>query len=274
VDQLGRPEITGGVRGMSVVELVCRTIAYDAHSSAATVLPSAPVRLAQALASMYDADGFPTLPGIDTGIVPPTEAQLEVADSAPLDVVEETRREYGVSRLLGGLDGVDALRAMTFAPTLNIQGLWSGFIGPGDKTITPAEAHARLDIRIVPDQEPEAIVAAIRAHLAAGGFTDIEVIGEQGERAYWTPADDPILDAAARASEAVFGKAATRYVSMPGTAPMWQVCGRDRVPATTLGGGTWDCRAHAPDENVRLDYAADAARVTVRFLDAFAALEG
>ena len=100
------------------------------------------------------------------------------------------------------------------------------------------------------------------------------MIGEQGERAYWTPADDPILDAAARASEAVFGKPATRYVSMPGTAPMWQVCGRDRVPATTLGGGTWDCHAHAPDENVRLDYAADAARVTARFLDAFAALAG
>ncbi len=61
---------------------------------------------------------------------------------------------------------------------------------------------------------------------------------------------------------------------MPGTAPMWQVCGRDRVPSTSLGGGTWDCHAHAPDENVRLDYAADAARVTARFLDEFAALEG
>ena len=169
VDQAGRPEITGGVRGMAVVELICRTIAYDAHSSAATVLPSAPVRLAQALASLYDRDGFPALPGIEAGIVPPTAAQLEVVDSAPLDVVEETRREYGVERLLGGLDGVAALRAMTFAPTLNIQGLWSGFIGPGDKTITPAEAHARLDIRIVPDQEPEAIVAALRAHLAAAG---------------------------------------------------------------------------------------------------------
>jgi len=136
---------------MAVIELVCRTIAYDAHSSAATVLPSAPVRLAQALASMYDADGFPTLPGIDAGIVPPTPAQLAICDAVPLDAVEEIRQEYGVSRLLGGLDGTDAIRAMTFAPTLNIQGLWSGFIGPGDKTITPAEAHARLDIRIVPD---------------------------------------------------------------------------------------------------------------------------
>ncbi len=270
VDLSGRPEILGGVRGMAVIELVCRTIAYDAHSSAATVLPSAPVRLAQALASMYDADGFPTLPGIEAGIVPPTAAQLAICDAVPLDAIEEIRQEYGVPRLLGGLDGTAAIRAMTFAPTLNIQGLWSGFIGPGDKTITPAEAHARLDIRIVPNQDPAAIVAAMKAHLAASGFDDIEVIGEQGERAYWSKADDPILDAAARVSEAVFESPSVRYVSMPGTAPMWQVCGRDAVPTTTLGGGSADCRAHAPNENVRLDYAAKAAQLTARFLDEFA----
>ena len=203
---------------------------------------------------------------------PAVEAQLAIVDTIPLDVVDEFRQEFGVTRLLGGLDGVDALRALTFAPTLNIQGLWSGFIGPGDKTITPAEAHARLDIRIVPDQEPETVVAAIRAHLAALGFDDIEVIAEQGERPYWTPADHPLLDAAARVSEAIFELPSVRYVSMPGTAPMWQVCGRDQVPSTSLGGGSADCRAHAPNENVRLDYAGKAAQLTARFLDEFAAL--
>lgn len=273
VDTAGRPEIVAGVRGMAGVELVCRTIAYDAHSSLAMILPSAPVRLAQALAGMYDVDGFPAVAGLDAGIVPPSSSQLAIVDAAPLDEVDELRRQFDVKRLLGGLDGVDAVRAMTFAPTLNIQGLWSGFIGPGGKTITPAEAHARLDIRIVPDQDPEAIVAAIRDHLAQRGFDDIEVIAELGERACWTRPDEPILDAAARASEAVFGDPSVRYVSSSGTAPMWQVCGRDQVPMTSLGGGTSDCHAHAPDENVRLDYAANAARVTARFLDEFAAID-
>ncbi len=273
VDLAGRPEIVGGVRGMAVVELICRTIAYDAHSSMATILPSAPVRLAQALASMYHADGIPAVAGIEAGIMPPTAAQLAIVDAIPLEVVDDLRQEFGTDVLIGGLDGNAAIRAMTFAPTLNIQGLWSGFIGPGDKTITPAEAHARLDIRIVPDQEPAAIVAAVRAHLDGHGFDDIEVIGEQGEPAYWTRADDPMLDAAARVSEAIFGQPSVRYVSMPGVAPMWQVCGRDAIPMTSLGGGTWDCRAHAPNENVRLGYAAEAARITGRFLDAFAALD-
>jgi len=271
-DALGRPEIVGGVRGIVVIELVCRTIAYDAHSSLATVLPSAPVRLAQALASMYHGDGTPAVEGLDAGVRPPSQAQLAIVDATPVDTLDEIRSEFQPERFIGGLDGTAAIRAMTFAPTLNIQGLWSGFIGPGDKTITPAEAHARLDIRIVPDQEPAVIVAAVRDHLAAAGFGDIELITEEGERAYWTGADDPMLDAAARASEAIFGKPSVRFVSMPGVAPMWQVCGRDAIPMTSLGGGTYDCRAHAPDENVRLDAAADAVRITARFLDEFAAL--
>ncbi len=272
VDLRGRPEIVGGVRGVVVVELVCRTIAYDAHSSLATVLPSAPVRLAQALAGLYRPDGTPALEGIEAGIVPPTPAQLAIVDATPPDVIDEIRTEYKVERLIGGLDGIAAVRAMTFTPTINIQGLWAGFIGPGDKTITPAEAHARLDIRIVPDQQPGAIVEALRAHLDRLGFSDIEIVDQEGEPAYWTRADDPMLDAAARVSEAVFGLPSIRYVSMPGVAPMWQVCGRDRIPMTSLGGGTSDCRAHAPDENVRLDYAGKAVEVTARFLDEFAAL--
>jgi acetylornithine deacetylase/succinyl-diaminopimelate desuccinylase-like protein len=272
VDLTGRPEIVGGVRGIVVLELVCRTIAYDAHSSMATVLPSAPVRMAQALASFYSTDGVPVVVGLDKGVRAPNAAQLAIVDATPADVVDEIRSEYQIRRLIGGLDGTAAIRAMTFAPTLNIQGLWSGFIGPGDKTITPAEAHARLDIRIVPDQDPADVVAAIREHLGRGGFSDIEIVGEESEPAYWTRADDPMLDAAMRVSESVFDMPSVRYVSMPGVAPMWQVCGRDNIPMTSLGGGTSDCRAHAPDENVHLGYAAKAAQLTARFLDEFAAI--
>ena len=272
VNEAGQPEIVGGVRGIVVVELICRTLAYDAHSSLATVLPSAPVRLAQALSSLFHADGTPALEGLGEGIVPPTAAQLAVVAATPPEVVDEIRREFHVERFIGGLEGTDAVRAMTFAPTLNIQGLWSGFIGPGDKTITPAEAHARLDIRIVPDQDPAHIVAALAAHFERAGFDDIELVAEEGERAYWTQADHPLLAAASRVSEAVFGKPAVRYVSTPGVAPMGQVCGRDLVPMTSLGCATVDTRAHAPDENVRLDLAAQAARLTARFLDEFAAL--
>ena len=272
VNEAGQPEIVGGVRGIVVVELICRTLAYDAHSSLATVLPSAPVRLAQALGSLFHADGTRPWRAWVTGSCRRPPPSWRSSPATPPEVVDEIRREFHVERFIGGLEGTDAVRAMTFAPTLNIQGLWSGFIGPGDKTITPAEAHARLDIRIVPDQDPAHVVAALAAHFERAGFDDIELVAEEGERAYWTRADHPLLAAASRVSEAVFGKPAVRYVSTPGVAPMGQVCGRDLVPMTSLGCATVDTRAHAPDENVRLDLAAQAARLMARFVDEFAAL--
>ncbi len=170
------PEIAGGGRGIIVLRLVARTIAYDAHSSLAVVLPNAAVRLAQALATMWTADGLPAVEGLDAGIRPPTDAQRAVIAAAPLTRLDDIRREWHVERFVGGRDGRAAIEALTFSPTLNVQGLWSGFVGEGDKTITPAEANARLDIRIVPDQEPEVVVDALRRHLATHGFGDVEVV--------------------------------------------------------------------------------------------------
>ncbi|HEY3523295.1 MAG TPA: M20/M25/M40 family metallo-hydrolase [Candidatus Limnocylindrales bacterium] len=267
-----KPEIAGGGRGIIVIRLHVRTIAYDAHSSAAVILPNAAVRMAQALASMYTPDGLPAVDGLDVGIRPPTQAQLDVVANMPLSRLDDDRREYGVDRFIGGRDGREALHAMTFAPTLNVQGLWSGFIGEGDKTITPAEADARLDIRIVPDQVPEEVVHAVRRHLANAGFGDVEVKLEEAEPAWWTPPDHPLIDAAARASEAVAHKPTIRRVSMAGTVPMHQVCAEHGVPATLLGAGRDDCRAHAPNENVRIDDLGTAARIMARFIDELAAL--
>ncbi len=273
LDPRGRPQMAPGGRGIVVLELVARTIAYDAHSSLAVLVPNAAVRLVQALATFWRADGLPAIEGLRTGIRPPTPTQLAVVDAMPKSYLEDIRTEYKVDRFIGGLDGQAALRAVTFSPTLNIQGLWSGFTGPGDKTITPAEAHVRLDIRIVPDQTEEDIEAAVRAHLDAAGFADIELIAEQGERAWWTPTDHPVVVAATKASEEVAGQPADIAVAFPGTVPMYQVCAAHRVPATTLGAARDDCHAHAPDENIVIDDLGTAARITARFIDRFASLE-
>jgi acetylornithine deacetylase/succinyl-diaminopimelate desuccinylase-like protein len=274
LDMTGRPGIAGGGRGMLAVELIARTISHDAHSSLSMVLPSAAIRMVRALASLYDERGLPAIEGLDAGARPPTAAQLAVVDAQPVEQLDDLRHEFEVERFLGGRDGIEAMRAMTFETTCNIQGLWSGYTGPGDNTIVPAEAHARLDIRLVPDQDPEIVRAALRRHLDRHGFADIEIESlATAYRAYWTAADHPILAAATRVSEEVTGKPAIRGLAFPGTVPMWQVCGRDGVPQTTLGAGRDDCRAHAPDENVRIEDLATATRITARFLDAFAELE-
>ena len=94
----------------------------------------------------------------------------------------------------------------------------------------------------------------------------------EGEPAWWTPPDHPVVLASAAAAEDVTGQSATFSVSMAGTVPMYQVCAARRVPVTSLGAARDDCDAHAPDENVRIEDLALATRITGRFLDRFARL--
>ena len=150
-----------------VLELVLRTMAHDAHSSLSVVLPNAAHRMARALATFWDDAGHPAVEGLDAGKRPPTPDQLAAIRAMDLGALDDIRRDWEVERFLGGLDGNEALEALTFQTTLNVQGLWSGHTEATPKTVTPAEARARLDIRIVPDQEPAAMVDAIRRHLDA-----------------------------------------------------------------------------------------------------------
>ena len=270
LDFEGRPSVYGGGKGIVVLELVLRTIAHDAHSSLSVVLPNAAHRLVQALATFWDAEGRPAVDGLDAGKRPPAADQLAAIGTMDLAVLDDLRKDFGVDRFVAGLDGYEAMEALTFQTTLNIQGLWSGHTEPTPKTVTPAEAHARLDIRIVPDQEPDAIVDAIRRHLDGAGYGDVEIFVREGEPAWWTPPSHPIVQLAAAVSETVTGKPASIGVSMPGTVPMHQVCARNRVPATMLGAGRADANLHAPDENIRIEDLVAATRMMARFIDAFA----
>ena len=272
LDLSGRPDVVAGGKGIVVIELNVRTMTQDAHSGLSVLLPNAGHRLVQALATLWDADGRPAVDGLDAGRRSPTAAQRATLARMDLRQLDDVRAEWGVERFLGGLDGVAALEASTFETTLNLQGLWAGHTEATPKTVTPAEAHARLDIRIVPDQDPVEIVRAIRRHLDAHGYADVGIVAREGEPAWWTPPDHVVVTTAARVSEAVAGLEASIGISMPGTVPMYQVCAEHRVPATSLGAGRADCRAHAPDENIRIEDLATATRITGRFLDAFARL--
>ena len=267
----GQPEINAGVRGILVVELSVRTIAHDAHSSLASILPNAGIRLVHALATLWDLEGLPAFEAIDAGVLAPTPSQLAIVDAYPVSKLDELRAEFDLAGLAGDLDGGEAFRAMAFRPTCNLQGIWSGYTEEGIKTITPADAHARLDLRLVPEQDPAAVLAGMRSHLDARGFADVTIEGVTGERAWWTDPAHPVVQAAIAVSEEVTGRRALVSVSLPATAPMWQVCASRRVPATSLGTYRDDCRAHAPNENVRIDDLAAATRMAGRFYHAFAA---
>jgi acetylornithine deacetylase/succinyl-diaminopimelate desuccinylase-like protein len=273
IDMNGRAGVVGGGKGIVVIELHLRTMAHDAHSSLTVVLPNAGHRLIAALATFWDAEGRPAIPGLEAGKRPPSEAQLAAIAASDLQDLADIRADWSIERFVGGIDGYDAMVALTFDTTLNLQGLWAGHTATTPKTVTPAEAHARLDIRIVPDQRPDDMVAAVRRHLDDHGFGDIRIVQLEGEPAWWTPPDHAVISAAAAASKDVTGLDPNVTVSMAGTVPMYQVCAPGRVPATSLGAGRTDCNAHAPDENIRIEDLATATRITARFLDRFARLD-
>jgi acetylornithine deacetylase/succinyl-diaminopimelate desuccinylase-like protein len=272
IDMNGRAGLVGGGKGIVVFELRVRTMAHDAHSSLTVILPNAGHRLVAALATFWDAEGRPAIEGLDVGKRPPTEAQLATIAAQDLQELEDIKADWAVDRFLAGLDGVEANVALTFQTTLNLQGLHAGHTDATPKTVTPAEAWARIDIRIVPDQQPDDIIGAVRRHLDAHGFADIEIASREGEPAWWTPPDHVVVQAAADVCTQVTGLESMVGVSMAGTVPMYQVCAAHRVPCVSLGAGRADCRAHAPDENIRIEDLGAAARMMGRFVDAIAAL--
>jgi acetylornithine deacetylase/succinyl-diaminopimelate desuccinylase-like protein len=147
-----------------------------------------------------------------------------------------------------------------------VAGIWSGWTGRGSKTITPSEARAKLDFRLVPDQDPWELRRVLRRHLDAHGFGDVEIADLGHEHPYWSPIDAPIVDAAARAAEEAFGRGAVRQFSSPGTAPMHEVCAADGVPMVAIGCGDHHARAHAPDESVSLERYSQAAKALGRLI--------
>jgi acetylornithine deacetylase/succinyl-diaminopimelate desuccinylase-like protein len=272
IDVKGRAGIVGGGKGIVVFELRVKTMAHDAHSSLTVILPNAGHRLVAALATLWDAEGRPAIDGLDVGARRPTESQLATIARLDVQELEDIRADFDVDRFLAGVEGTAAYEALTFQTTLNLQGLHAGHTEATAKTVTPAEAWARLDVRIIPDQQPDEIIAAVRRHLDARGFADIELVAKEGEPAWWTPPDHVVVRTAADVCTNLLGIESDVGVTMAGTVPMYQVCAAHRVPCVSLGAGRVDCRAHAPDENIWIDDLAAATKMMGRFMDALASL--
>jgi acetylornithine deacetylase/succinyl-diaminopimelate desuccinylase-like protein len=184
---------------------------------------------------------------------------------------DQAREDFGVETFVNGVTGEDYKRAV-FHPTCNIAGITAGYQGAGMKTVIPARATAKIDFRLVPDQDPDDIFAKLRHHLDGEGFADVEVTRLGAMWPAKSPADDPLVDLAARTGEEVYGLP-TRLIPLTGgSSPVYAFAGPLDIPVVTAGVGYPDSRTHAPDEHVRLDHFLQAARHIARILDGFAAL--
>jgi acetylornithine deacetylase/succinyl-diaminopimelate desuccinylase-like protein len=271
IDHVGRPELVFGAKGMAYVELICRGLNEDQHSSLAVIAPSPIWRLIEALTTLRAPDGTVLIDGFYDDVRPPSDEDEQLLEAIPFEEEKEKER-LGIDEFVGGVTGIDAVRRYLFEPTCNIAGITSGFTVPGaSKTVLPKEALAKLDLRLVPDQDPEDVVAKLRKHLDARGFSDIDLNSNfSKEPPTRSPSDSLIGRAAIDACGEVFEEDPIISPMMIGTGPMHAIAQELGIPTVSPAGvARPDSNLHAPNENCRVDDFLSIVEYTVAWLRAY-----
>lgn len=253
-DEADRPELCLGTKGLLYVQLEVQGTNVDAHSGNAPILPSATWRLVQALATLKTPEGHVRIPGFYDAVLSPSQAQLE-ALAAQEDEDAQMLEMYGIKQFVDGLSGAALRERLSFQPTCNIAGLLSGYTGEGVKTVLPARAMAKIDFRLVPNQDPQDIVAKLRAHLEAEGYNDIHVTVFGASEPVVTPIESSFVRRIATVAEAFAGKPVSITPISGGTLPLLGALSRHvGLPGLCAPGNAayWGSGAHAPNEHIRL----------------------
>ena len=164
-------------------------------------------------------------------------------------------KRLAVDHWIDNKTGTEAVIEYLYQPTLNIDGIWSGYTGEGVKTILPHTATAKVDSRLPPGLDPNEALQKIRKHLDANGFTDITIEKLSAYPASQTSVDTPAVQAAL----SVFGKYASDVSVQPrvaGSAPFYQFTERLGLPMVPTGLG-FGSGAHAPNEIMLIEPATD-----------------
>lgn len=248
----GRPLIHLGLKGICYVELRATGAKMDQHSSIATSTPNPAWRLVWALATLKGPDERVLIPGFYDKVVPPTEAEIAALERMP-NTEQERLDQLGISQFLLGLSGIELKKRDYFQPTCTISGIESGYIGAGAKTVLPSRAMAKVDMRLVANQDPKEIFQLLRKHLDDHGFSDIESVMLGGEPPAKTPLDAPIAQVVAETYRELYGQEPVIVPTSSGSGPLHQLCGQFGIDACTAGVGHAHSQAHAPNENIYVD---------------------
>lgn len=251
----GQVTIELGAKGIVELELISsgerwgRGPRRDIHSSNKARVDSPAWHLVEALASLVSPDGNdPVVEGLATNARPLSESEKAMVKKAAERLEErDTKKLLGVEHWTHDVSWRESLELLVSRPTINIEGLVGGYTGPGGKTILPAKAVAKIDMRLVPDMTADGALAALKAHLAKHGFGDIDVRMSGGYDPTSTPADATII----KTEIAIYQRAGFDPVILPRMAGSWPgyVFTGDplRLPAGHFGLGHGS-GAHAPDE--------------------------
>ncbi len=264
-----RMALTLGLKGIQYLELRVRSGERDLHSGQAAIAPSAVWRLVWALNTLKDQNDEILIERYYDHVRAPNEAELAMLKTLPFDEAKR-KAALGITRFINDEHGLDVLKRLYYGPTVTICGIQAGYTGEGMKTVLPNTAFAKIDCRLVPDLTPEICVSLLRAHLDRRGFGDVEIVPLNGEHPATSPVDAPIVVACQTAVQNVYGHAPVMIPLSAGSGPMYPLTTALGIP-TVMAGVTYPgSRAHAPDENIRLDDYFEGIQFIQQLIETFA----
>lgn len=202
------PSITTGLRGLAYLEVEVTGPNKDLHSGVYGGAVANPVNmLCDMISSLHDKDRRITIPGFYDDVQIVSDEEREEMAKAPFSL-DEYKRELGVDEVLGET-GYSTPERVSIRPTLDVNGIWGGYIGQGAKTVLPSKAFAKISMRLVPAQKSEQIARLFEEHFVkiAPAGVKVKVTNLHGGEAAVTPTDTIAYKAAARAMEKTFGRA-------------------------------------------------------------------
>ena len=255
-----RPAIVAGLRGVSHFTVRLEAANYDLHSGEhGGIAPNPAQGMAELIASLHNPDGSIAVRGFCDHVVPPTDEERAAAESAAV-TPEEYEKTTGVAPV-GGEAGLTLTERNSFRPTIEVNGIHSGYGGPGSKTVIPAGALAKLSMRLVPDQNPDEVMAAVERHLKQHTPRGMKLFIEDltGEAAgFRLPLASPVFRLAASVLEELDPRGAVYQwdgASIPVVSTLKTCSG---AAPLLVGFGQPEDRIHSPNESYGLNQFARA----------------
>jgi acetylornithine deacetylase/succinyl-diaminopimelate desuccinylase-like protein len=269
----GVPSITYGLRGLNYYQIEITGPAQDLHSGVfGGAAPNPLDVLCRLFAQLHDKNGRVTVPGFYDDVARVSKEEHRALNKLPWDK-KLFLRTVG-ARGLPGEKGYTVLERLWCRPTLELNGLWGGYMEEGSKTVIPSKAYAKFSTRLVPDQKPEKIAKQVEKYVRKLLPKEVECKFEvlNTAKPWVAPYHHAIFQAARRALEHGFGKKAVfirEGGSIPFVSEMHDAFG---IPCVLMGFGLPDENAHAPDEHIALENYYGGIRSVVRFYEELARL--
>ena len=244
------PSITTGLRGLSYVEVEVTGPNRDLHSGLYGGAVANPINiLTKMIASLHDENNHITVPGFYDNVADLSlEERAEMA-KAPFDV-ENYKKSIDIGDVYGE-KGYSTNERNSIRPTLDVNGIWGGYMGEGAKTVIASKAYAKISMRLVPNQDWKDITALFKNHFEsiAPKSVSVKVTPHHGGQGYVTPIDTIAYKAASNAYETTFGKTPIPQRS-GGSIPIVALFEQELKSKTILMGFGLDSDAiHSPDEH-------------------------